>query len=268
MKTLAICIISHERPHYLRSALASLSNLHAYKDRLSIFVFDNSINYQRRVQELCLEFEAALQQSPGASQQQNFAKVSSLPKHKYCMLLHDDDFLHIKDAELFLADLESFAGKVICYLPTLYLCSDLSMPVKMYNKIFNPPISDCVAPWDAPAFPSWIYRVDEVFLNLLTEIIQASPAGKYSDVIFIDRLLSCMVRTEPSFKVVKIDHALYIYRFHVEQDSSDFDVRSYAKMLFLLNRAHGYRLSLPYALDYFKRIIGRYIRMAIRRIGQ
>jgi len=232
MKLLAYCIVSHDRPGMLLSHLASISScLLADQGQVSLYIFDNSTGvHSACVRDIAANYGALLLQEEGCSATSNFLKISSIERHHFCMLAHDDDSCYISDLSSFLSGLLSASfNKDVLAAKSVYIDDD-RLHVSINRHVPLLPLYKSVYPWRIPAFPAWIFPMDDLFLQCFEQILLCRPAGKYSDVSFIDSYLSLKMLST-SFSVSIAPGITYLYRCHADQDSRTFDLYEYFNML-------------------------------------
>jgi hypothetical protein len=264
MKIFAYCIVSHERPEYLEQHLASVcSALSSYDSLVTIYIFDNSTEPNASlVRSLALRYKTLLIQNPGASSFENFNIIADIEVHHFCMIAHDDDICYFYDPSSLFSQLGNSLDNFITFIaPTLYI-DDQKKKVCLSNQLLLLPVCRSLYPWRMPAFPSWIYPMNDSFLDLFKKFFVTRPAGKYSDVVFLDKFCSTVAENNPS-RIVSALGVVYIYRRHSQQDSSSLALSSYLQMLFLVKGVYrAAPLLLP--LDIIKKLIGACARCKFR----
>lgn len=233
MKTLAYCIVSHNRPHMLEMHLSAIcSTLHAsVNDKVSVYIFDNSTGeICGSIQALASRFSVKLMQTEGSSLASNFGKVLQIERHRFCMITHDDDACFIFNLSELLSALEaSDSSKAIYASQSLYI-DDSTLRIRRNSDIPLLPFHRSIYPWKIPAFPAWIYPMSSSFRDNFDNYLLSFPVGKYSDVLFLDKFLSqSMLST--GFSIAHAPGILYLYRMHSAQDSASFRLIEYLNML-------------------------------------
>ena len=220
IKLLAVCVISHERPEFLQLQMQSLLPLTDHRDLVTTYIFDNSVISSRVVAELSQRYRVCLLSTPGSSQAENFRKLLEIEPHSYYMLLHDDDITILYDVFSFLSELRrSQSSLSLFYVPSITIKDDLLKVFASHTRLIRkPPLGNSIVPWVVPAFSSWIYpHTPELFDSFQNHFI-ARPLGKFSDVLFIDRLIQSL-SSRDDFKILKNRYALNVLRWHPGQDS-------------------------------------------------
>lgn len=229
MKLLAICVVSHERPEFLESQMRSLSCFARHRVDVTTYIFDNSLGASEEVVEIAREYQAILLASPGASQEQNFGKISTIDPHSYYMLLHDDDITVVFDSNMLLARLRENMGEpVLHYFSAISINDKDSRVVASFVKpIKPPPLGNSIITSSFPAFPAWVYPNCIQFFDCFQAYAIGKPMGKYSDVLFIDRLVRSLSALD-GFAFDRLSAVLCVLRTHSGQDSFllDYGLRS------------------------------------------
>jgi len=264
MKLFAYCIVSHNRPLMLKAHLSAISSVirSSGTDQVSIFVFDNSTGDNSSLIRSIVRPHTQLLQTEGASVSTNFGKILQIPKHHYCIIAHDDDSCYIHDLPGLLDFLRSIPFGTTLAARSLHI-DDSYYRSSINRNIPLIPFHLSIYPWRLPAFPAWIYPMNKLFYFCINEYLLTFPAGKYSDVIFVHRLLTSLFvefRTTP----VLAPGMTYLYRIHSDQDTSFFMLRPY---LMMLNSIDGLRRHhfLAYVLDLTKKILYTCFYKSLRR---
>jgi len=256
MTTLAICILSHERPDKLNQLLSLLTSTIHQSRRVSIYIFDNSILCANAIKSLSLEYGIPLVAKPGESQASNYASVLSIKPHTYVMIMHDDDCLYVSDLSLLLDDLSSLHhDEQAAYVPALvfdnsYHFSKHTVASDLY------PIENNLQPFKLPVFPSWIFRMDFHFTSLFRSYFLDRPAGKYSDIVFIHHLV---LKSRKLYSPKKIAGCIYLYREHESNDSKTSNLKDHFAMYYCigvhLRPAYFFRFTAEYLLNVISAIL-------------
>lgn len=235
MKLLAICVVSHERPGFLESQMRSLSNLSKYSDDVTLYLFDNSLRESEAVGLLAMKYHAIPLMTPGATQADNFRKIRDIEPHSYYMLVHDDDITVVLEGSSFLSRLRQNKGKrVLHYVPAITVNdTSLSVNPSCAKLIKEPPLGNSISPWVVPAFSSWIYPHSSQFFHCFQSFFIHIPLGKYSDVLFIDRLVRCLYRFD-DFAFDRISDLCLVLRAHSGRDSFLVDYCLRARLVWSL----------------------------------
>ena len=200
-------------------------------NQFSLFIFDNSTGSNAvSVRTLASVFGVRLLQAEGASLSSNFRKINEIEPHHYCMLPHDDDISYISDLHALLLELVSSISLNIVFAAESIYINDSKRRCIVNRHIPLLPLFRSIFPWRLPAFPAWIYPMDDIFLQHLDRFLLSFPAGKYSDIIFLDRYLSARL-LESGGSVHLAPGIKYLYRYHSSQDSAAFEFCTYAYML-------------------------------------
>lgn len=253
---LAYCIVSHDRPGFLRLHLQSISSFLAEtSNSVSLYVFDNSsTDNALLIRALCLEYGADLIQKVGATVNDNFLSLLSIDIHSFCIIAHDDDICFVHDSSSLLNQLHaSLTERPIFYAKTLYI-NDSRYRMSFPIYAFRLPLKFSVYPWRIPAFPSFIYPMTDIFLLNYKLFASLSLAGKYSDVIFIDRITR-ETSLGNSLSIKPANGISYIYRVHSSQDTARFDFFNYVKMLFNIKGLWNGPLLLLVVIDIMRKFL-------------
>jgi hypothetical protein len=261
-KLLAYCVVSHERPDYLEVHLSTLKLLRDYSDQISFFIFDNSLGRNAcLIKHLSRKFGIKLLSRPGCTQADNYSSIKLIPPHHYIILAHDDDCLFVNDPCLFLNTLHaSLSNPCLSCLNTIWV-NDGLMQVHNPKICVTSPFANSLYPWSLPAFPAWIYPFTTVVTDLICNTLQCMPAGKYSDIILVSRILDLFSTDQTPF-ISPVSGLSYIYRVHESQDSNSIDFPQYINMLHLL-RYFSYAppgTYIPYVFKTLLRFIGSHMR--------
>lgn len=226
---LQILVLSHERPLLLSQQLSSLSSFMHCSD-VSVSVSDNSLASSTDVSKICSAYPTvSLRQIPGGSQQENFLFFTEMQRHKYLLLLHDDDVIHISSIVQIL-DVLRLSNHFLFYIASYEVMPN--SPFK-YKKILPFPIDwsgnifHLIFPHQLPSFPSYVYLWDEQFITFFTDHIINLYFGKYSDTGFISSYIDCR-NTKPQL----LDGLTLFHRWHRGSDSNSFDGAMYLKLFF------------------------------------
>lgn len=220
MKLIAVCVISHERPKFLELQMKSIALLRNHDDCVTTYLFDNSVQFAQNIADLAKNYQVGLLASPGASQVENFRKFFEIEPHSYYMLLHDDDIAILSDVPSFLSLLrQGDAFPTLFYVPSITINDQRFKVVASHTSLIKPPpLGNSIVPWVVPAFSSWIYpHSSELFHSFQSYLIDR-PLGKFSDVLFVDRLIASL-SSRNAFRIVNNPYMLNVLRWHSGQDS-------------------------------------------------
>jgi len=192
---IAIYVLSHERPLSLDKQLSSMRSL-IKSDRVHVYVCDNSTIKSSEIKLVLERYSlSGVILKPGGSQADNFRSVIKNLKTPFFAIFHDDDFVYFTLSgiqELTQVLSRSHSNNKLHLFKSYGLSEDFS-----YFSIPNTPIirpySVRSVPYCLPFFPAWIFPNHQAVLSELSNAIDKKGIyqdyGKYSDIVFIERLL-------------------------------------------------------------------------------
>lgn len=224
MKDLTVFILTHDRPALLMETLRSVCKQSCYDFR--IVVSDNSENddtekkikksaYLNRIQYIRREEEF-----DGVT---HFITVLREIETKYFVLFHDDDIMMCSFVEkLYDTIVQTSCAAVACNAKRL-------LDDRFTDKVINSMKSDKIIgsaddlfyaykKGEINPFPGYMYCTDYI-----KEMDQSFGAGKYSDVVFLLKLLE-------KGRILWLSDPLMYYRIHADQDSQQYDFFSKLKL--------------------------------------
>ena len=246
MTTLAVCLLTRDRPEYAAQAIASL--LKALRPGMTLTVSDSSA---RNDTEMLLEGKTELnyvRRAPQLSAVGHVSAVINECRAQYMIIFHDDDIALPNFLSEMLEAISSRKDIVAAACNAKIMYEGRLSNRRMMGWFREPKLitrkSDVLAQYfrfgciEPPPFPSYIYKT-----QALQEVGALETCGKYSDVCILSEL------TEHG-QIYWDSRCLMHYRFHGKNDGRIQSLRDKLRLLRYAKSLDVFKSKSPEIRDY------------------